>query len=38
MHGEMRNTYKISVKEHEGEDHLGDPGIDRIILKSVLKK
>jgi hypothetical protein len=36
--GEIRNAYTILVKEHEGEGHLGDPGIDRIILKSFIKK
>jgi hypothetical protein len=35
---EMRNVYKIVIKEHEGEGHLGDLGINRIILKSLLKK
>jgi hypothetical protein len=35
--GVMRNAYKILVKEHEGEGHLGDPCIDRIILKLFIK-
>jgi hypothetical protein len=30
--GEMRNAYNILVGKPEGRDHLGDLGIDEIIL------
>jgi hypothetical protein len=37
--GEIRNSYKILVRNLNGTQNLGHPGIDgRIILKWVLKK
>jgi hypothetical protein len=32
--GEMQNTYKILIGKLEGRDHLGDLGIDGMIILS----
>jgi hypothetical protein len=35
---EMRNAYKIFIRNPQGKNHLGDLGVDgRIILKCILK-
>jgi hypothetical protein len=37
--GEIRDSFRVFVEEPEGKDHLGDIGLDGVILlKWILKK
>ena len=36
--GEKRNIYRVSVGKPEGNNHLGDPGVDgRLILRWIFR-
>jgi len=38
-YGERTSVYRILVGKPEGEDHLGEPGVDgRIILRWIVRK
>jgi len=37
--GERRGVYRVLVGKREGNDHLGDPGVDgRIIVRWIFRK
>jgi len=37
--GERRGVYRVLVGKREGNDHLGDPGVDgRIIVRLIFRK